>query len=422
MNIIKNVGRILLGSMLLLSMMSCHNEVAPSGRPQKPLKNIDLTRTEQEIVNSHTKFAFDLFHKMNEQEDADSYKTENMIISPLSLSLDLSMFANAVDDDNYSKILELMNLSPTTTREELNNLSRMLVDELLNIDSQVIMKVSNSIWTKPGYGVKQSFADEVMKQYNAPCTPVAFWEKESEDIINGWVKEATDGLIREVHKASPNNVLTLFQFYNALYFNGEWVYQFNKDKTVKKDFKNLDGSNVNVPMMHGETDVINLHDDDRSIIGLPFGNSAYRMFFILPDRGKDFKRNIAEFDYEKWSDYKDLFFYSDVTMSVPRVELDCNVEMTDALAGMGLDFNGTDGVPVGNMFEDEITADKIKVSQACYFKIEEVGVKAAAVTQISGDFAAAEPIKKFEIDRPFMFLIEEQSTGTILFIGKVVKL
>lgn len=409
-----------------MGMGSCHNEVETPGRPQKPRKDIVLTRAEQEIVNGHGKFAFDLFHEMNRQEKQDAQEAQNMIMSPLSLSLDLSMFANAVDDDYYGKILNVMNLDPSTTREQLNGLSRMLVEELINIDSQVEMNVSNSIWYRPGLSVKQSFADEVMKQYSAPCTPVAFWEKESEDIINGWVTDATGGMIRKIHEVTPTSKYTLFKFLNAMYFSGEWVYQFNKDKTVDMPFTNLDGTKVKVPMMYGETSIANLHDDSRSMIGLPFGNSAYRMFFILPDYEEDFESNIAALDYETWSGYRDKFFFSEVYMSIPRLDLNCKTNMTGALAGMGIEFDEREGVRLGNMFEDadgeEVFMNEIDVTQVCAFKMEEVGVKAAAVTSIEGMLTAAGPVTdKFVIDRPFMILIEEQSTGAILFMGKVTE-
>ncbi len=424
MRIFKNICHLLLGSAFLLPLASCNsNDPDSPGRPQKPRKDITLTRSEQDIVNGHAKFAFELFNNLKETEANGDGKPENVIISPLSLSLDLSMFSNAIDDTNLARVLNLMNLAPSTTREELNTLSRNLVDELLDIDSQVIMKISNSVWTRPELTVKESFADEIMRQYNAPCTPIAFWEKESENIINGWVKKATDGLITEMHKADPSSIYIITQFYNALYFNAEWVYKFEKNKTVDRQFTNLDGKKVTVPMMHGETSMVNIHDDNRSIIGLPFGNGAYRMFFILPDKGENFEDNIAEFSYERWSDYKNYFYYNYVDMSIPRFDLDTSIDLTDTLMAMGLSFDAEGTLPLPNMFEEDIKLTHLNIFQKCAFKLEEAGVKAAAVTKIEGDYALAPmPIETFEIDRPFMFIIEEQSTGTILFMGKVVEL
>ncbi len=424
MNIFKNIGSLLLGAAFLLTLPACesNSDADPkSSRPRKERKNIGLTRNEQEIVNGHSKFAFELFRELNEDQKQHSKEFDNLIISPLSLSLDLSMLGNAIDDETFNTLLALMNIDAATSREELNELSRNLVDELVEIDTQVILNIANSIWTRPGLTVRKSFAEEVLRQYDAQCKSVAFWEKESEDIINGWAEKATNGLIKNVHMAGPAEAMTITKFCNALYFNGEWVYKFDTNKTEKMKFKNLDGTDKKVSRMNGETAVKNINYDDRSIIGLPLGNSAYHVYFILPDEDVDFDQNIAELDYEKWCESRDMMFYNNVVLSIPRFDLSCKTDMTKTLSGMGL--NTTLQIPY--MFEEEMGDGLgLNVTQSCNFKIEETGAEAAAVTV--GEFFATSigPIKidTFEIDRPFALIVEEQSTGTILFMGKVVTL
>lgn len=416
---IKNAVLIGLAAMFITS---CSNNEEPgiTERPKKERKDIVLSRGEQEMVDSHAKFAFDFFKELNSQKSGEN---KNMLVSPLSVTIDLSIFANAVDDESYGEFLELMNLAPGTTRAEMNDLCKKLVDELLVIDSQVDLKVANSIWTKPGYTVKEEFVDEVMAKYSAPVQAIDFCDKSSEKVINGWVNNATGGLIKEIHKADPDlSRFIISKLCNALYFNGEWCDKFNRDKTSNRIFKNIDGTISSVPMMKGRSEVYNVNDDNRSVVALPFGNGAYSMYFVIPDEGQDFNESIAALDLEKWTRYKKSFFKKSIEMIIPRFNIDYNVELMETLAEMGLKRCKEDETSLPYMFEADLYHVSVGVTQSCSIKLEENGVKSAAVTVITVGYSLAAPVKELVLDRPFMFLIEEQSTGAILFMGKVIKL
>ena len=349
-----------------------------------------------------------------------------MLVSPLSVTIDISIFANAVDDESYIEFLDLMNLDPGTTRAEMNDLSKRLVDELLVIDSQVDLKIANSIWTNPIYTVKDEFADKVMSKYGAPVQAIDFCDKSSEKVINGWVNDATGGLIKEIHKAdSYLSGSVVSKLCNALYFNGEWCDKFNRDQTAKRKFTNIDGAISTVPMMKGRSEVYNVNDDNRSVVAVPFGNSAYSMYFIIPDEGQDFNESIATLDFEKWTHYKKSFLNTTVDMVIPRFDIDYNVELMETLGEMGLKRYIGDDVQttLPYMFVEPVKLDFIHVSQFCSIKLEENGVKSAAASVTTpGVYIAPAPVKELVLDRPFMFLIEEKSTGAILFMGKVIKL
>lgn len=375
------------------------------------------------MVDSHAKFAFDFFKELNIQK---SKENKNMLVSPLSVTIDISIFANAVDDESYIEFLDLMNLDPGTTRAEMNDLSKRLVDELLVIDSQVDLKIANSIWTNPIYTVKDEFADKVMSKYGAPVQAIDFCDKSSEKVINGWVNDATGGLIKEIHKAdSYLSGSVVSKLCNALYFNGEWCDKFNRDQTAKRKFTNIDGAISTVPMMKGRSEVYNVNDDNRSVVAVPFGNSAYSMYFIIPDEGQDFNESIATLDFEKWTHYKKSFLNTTVDMVIPRFDIDYNVELMETLGEMGLKRYIGDDVQttLPYMFVEPVKLDFIHVSQFCSIKLEENGVKSAAASVTTpGVYIAPAPVKELVLDRPFMFLIEEKSTGAILFMGKVIKL
>lgn len=408
-------------TLAVTSITSCSNNDEPgiTERPKKERKDIVLSRGEQEMVNSHADFAFDFFKELNKQT---SDENENTIISPLGVTIDLSIFANAVDDESYDEFLKLMKLDPATTRAQMNDLCKRLVDELLVIDTQVDLKVANSIWTNPRYTVKDEFIDEVTAKYSAPVQSVDFADKSSEKIINGWVNNATGGLIKEIHKVNPG-FITISKLCNALYFNGEWSYKFNRDQTTKRDFKNIDGTISSVPMMKGTTNTYNIHDDDRSVVAVPFGNGAYSMYFILPDEGQDFDKNIASLDFESWTRYKQSFYNKSVTMVIPRFNIDCKVELMETLGEMGLKRYQAAETTLPYMFLESIGLDYILATQFCSIKLEENGVESTVASVVeTGQYILPAPLDELILDRPFMFLIEEKSTGAILFMGKVVKL
>lgn len=412
----------MIGLVSLLSV-SCNSDNEPGyiGRPTKERQDIILTRSEQAMVDGHAKFGFDFFREYNK---LNSENEGNMIVSPLSLAIDLSILANAIDDDSYVDFLKLMDIDPSTTRFEMNDLCKYLVDELLHVDSQVDLIIANSIWTDSQYSsISEDFANEVMEKYGTPVQSVSFNDKESEKIINGWVKDVTNNIITDIHTAGQDLAMTTAKLYNILYFNGEWSSKFNRDQTTNRDFNNLDGTISNVPMMCGESVVYNVNDDNRSIIKVPFGNYAYNMYFVLPDENQDFDENIAALDFDKWTYYRQSLQINKVRMIIPKLDFYYNAEIMNTLDKMGLHKFMTGETKLTHMFTTPQRLEYIAGNQACSLKLEENGVTTNAVTVTSSFLdIAPTPINDLVLDRPFMFLIEESSTGAILFMGKVVKM
>ncbi len=437
MKFMKIVSALCLSLSFLMMGTSCNDDnredEISTARPTKERKDIMLTRSEQQIVDSNTKFAFDFFQQLNICQESKSGQTgnlnaQNIIFSPLSVTIDLSMLANATDDDLYKEFIKLMNLDSSVTRTEMNDLCRFLMDQLLEIDSQVDLRIANSVWTTVRATTNQSFINEITEKYNAFCQSVDFENQETVNIMNQWISEATDRHIKSIHSLSPNesfNRILLAKICNALYFNGEWCSKFNKDKTVNKTFYNINRTKSDIPMMNGKIPVRFYQDLERTLIGVPFGNKAYSLYFLIPDEGIDFENSISSFDFSTWSYYLEAATETDLQLYIPKFELSYDLNIGDVLSNMGLNLD-SEGQPfnIPNMFEDDsiVLNTNVDISQICSFKVDENGATAVTSTSTASGIYISNIAKKFKIDRPFVFLIEEQSTGTILFMGKVVNL
>jgi serpin B len=211
---------------------------------------------------------------------------------------------------------------------------------------------------------------------------------------------------------------------NAIYFNGIWSKKFNDNGTKLRNFRKIDGSNIEVPMMSKEDTLEYAFNDLFQAIRLPYGNKQYNMVVVLPSEGKSSKDVIDELNAENWNNWMKSFANEDhVVVQMPRFKFAFNLELKEALKKMGMeqafspalsDFSGISGDP------DLFISSVIHKS---YIDVNETGTEAAAVTAITFTTTSVgpEPVKKiyFIVDKPFVFAITEKDTGAILFIGEV---
>ena len=206
---------------------------------------------------------------------------------------------------------------------------------------------------------------------------------------------------------------------NAIYFKGSWRSQFDKSKTANAPFFALDGSSASVPMMTETATFGVAHGSNYIGVDLPYGNSAYSMTVVLPNSGTDINAFAESMTLEKWQSIGATMNEGETTLFLPRFKLEWKRTLNDDLAalGMGIAFTAADFTrmsPRGN----ELVIDN--VIQKTFVDVNEEGTEAAAVTSVGVTVTSAPaPIR---IDRPFLVAIRERLSGTVLFIGKIVKL
>lgn len=402
---------------LLCIFAACQSDDNSSSRP-KPRKDINLTRSEQEMTDLGTDFAFRFFQQVCKTE----VKQPNLFVSPLSASLCLSMIANGASGNTLTEMTEVLGFSGYSL-EEMNSYHKKLVEALLNLDNTTQLGVANSIWIKQGFKVYDDFVNVNRTMYDAQVQELDFASPRAKDIINNWCAEKTHNCIKEILKEIPEEAR--LYLLNALYFKGTWKKQFHKSETKAGRFTNEDGSQSTVQMMNMSEEYFNYASNEFfSMAEFPYGNEAFSMVVLLPANGKALGDCLPQLTDEHWREWNDALSNAELNVMLPRFELKYDKSLITDMRDMGMK----------DAFDEEL-ADFSKMSaaqlyvgllkQGTYVKVDESGTEAAAVTvggMMDSAVGPGNPPICFHVNRPFVFLIKEKSTGTILFMGKVTAL
>lgn len=373
----------------------------------------DLTTAEKSLVQSDNRFGFKLFKKIVEAE-AD----KNIFISPLSVSMALGMTLNGANGATQEAMENTLELAGMST-EEINKAYKSLIELLTQLDPKVIFQIANSIWYRDSWTFEQDFIDLNKTYFNALVRGLDFNDPNSVDIINAWVEDNTNGKIETIIKQiDPETVMFLI---NAIYFKGTWTYEFDEDLTQDDWFTLPDGAKKSCKMMMQTGEFDYLENDDFQAIDLPYGDGEFRMTILLPKPEKNIDSLIEQFNEENWNSWLDSFSADSVTLQLPKFTLEYEITMNDVLKALGMEIAFTGAADFTRMYKPGgLFVSYVK--HKTFVEVNEEGTEAAAVTVIGmTDSASGPDIKFMRIDRPFVFMIRENHTETILFIGKIVE-
>jgi len=400
---------LLLSSLLLFT--SCTN--APNEPTEDKIRS--LTQTEKQLVSSADKFGLKLFKKVNEVE-----QNNNLFISPLSVSLALGMTLNGANTSTYDSMRATLEL-PNISQEEINQSYKSLIELLTGIDPKVNFKIANSIFYINSLTFEKDFIEVNKKYFDALIGALNFDDPSSVDIINQWVKDNTNGKIdRIVDKIGNNTIMFLI---NALYFKGTWKFEFDKQKTKDDLFILQNGTQSPCKMMVQETEFNYFENQEFQAIDLPYGNGAFSMTIFLPKPGVNINSFISDISETDWNNWLSSFTSRKVKLYLPKFKLEYELEMKNVLTslGMGIAFDpyNADFTKLYRGFERAYIS---KVKHKTFVDVYEEGTEAAAVTSVEiGIDSIGGEITVMQCDRPFVFTIRENNSGTILFIGKIIK-
>ncbi len=379
-------------------------------------KNIELRSSEIEMVKSDQSFAFNFFANVyaEESEDGDN----SFMVSPLSLSMALAMTMNGAEGDTKSVIKESLKQNEFS-EDDINSYYKKMREALLSTDPSTKLSIANSIWTNKVVAIKNDFISRNREYFNSSVEAVDFGDVKTKDKINNWASVNTNGLIENVIEST--NIDDLMYLLNAIYFKGIWISEFSKNKTEKKMFTHEDGSTVNVDMMNQTSKFKYKNDDLLQIVELPYGNGAFSMMVLLPQEDKkigDVIDALNSSDY--WVELESGLRVNEVELSLPKFKTEYSKKLNEVLKKMGMGLAFTDDADFSGM--SDISAKLSFVKQDTYIAVDEVGTEAAAVTTV-GVVMTSMPIEPqkviFNANHPFVYLIKENSTGSILFIGTV---
>ena len=402
--------RLLILLTIICAACACNKEKQPGDEPYKEFSPIVLTKAEQDINSSANEFGLRLYRSL--------YNKDNVFISPLSVSLALSMTAYGARGATEQEMISTLGFGDAT-RDQVGSYYQKMVPSLTGADDRTTLEIANSIWVKNIISLRQDFSNGVKDYFGVDIFSKDFSSSSLISEINAWCSEKTHGLIKKAaDKLDPSTVMALV---NALYFNGKWSAEFGKATNGR--FTALNSSSVSTKMMSKTGSYKYAAAGGYKMVSVPYGNGAFVMDLILPDAsGSDaFEKAVKGLTWDVYSGLVNNEYSAEVCLTMPVFKMEYDVELKEVLSAMGMpsafggfaDFSG---------ITDDAALCIGQVIHKTLVDVDEKGTEAAAVTIVDMRVTSAGPGSTiyFTADRPFIFAIRETSTNALIFVGQKV--
>ena len=389
---------------------SCEN----SEPVQKDPAKITLNKKSEAIIEADQQFSFELFGKVNELAEED-----NFMISPLSVSYALGMTMNGAAGTTLDAFYNVLHFGDLTNAE-VNESYKDLMDQLVRLDDKVEFSIANSIWYKLGYHVLDEFITTNQTYFDAVVRELDFSDPQAVDIINGWIEDKTNNKIRDMLDYIPSDAV--MYLINAIYFNATWKCEFDKSQTGEGSFY-LDGGGSHPADFMKVKGAFNYTvTEDFSAVEMPYGDSTFSMVVMLPSGERTTADLISQMDHSHWNSWFNNSTVRNVQIELPKFKYGFKSLLNDPLIdlGLGIAFSG------GADFSRITPGADLYISRVIhqtFIDVQEEGTEAAAATivELRETSAGGDSTHIFRADKPFLYIIKENSTGAILFMGKVGK-
>ncbi|MEZ4505356.1 MAG: serpin family protein [Thermomicrobiales bacterium] len=380
-----------------------------------------------ELVDGNTAFALDLYAAMNSDDG-------NLFISPYSISQALAMTYAGAEGATAKQMAEVLHftLGPDRVPVAFQTLNDDLVTRgtgPANTDYGYpprSLQIANGLWGEQTFPFSSIFSDTLAEHYGAGLQPADFQNDPDgvREEINDWVAQHTEDKIQNIVPEGAITRDSRMVLANAIYFYGGWLDTFDVNQTANGDFHRADGSTTSVPFMYQQEFFSYAAGEGYQVIQLPYAESQFAFTVILPDDGR-FGEVEADLNPESLAAALASTGSRELVLSMPKFEFDYSTSLAITLQAMGMTdaFNSSladfSGMQEAGSTEPLWIGD---VLHKAFISVDEEGTEAAAATAVLmvGAAAPTDPPLEVNIDRPFIFLIRDMQTGTILFIGRVM--
>jgi serpin B len=374
------------------------------------------------LTGGNTEFAVDLYQNL---KDAGG----NIFYSPFSISMALAMVYAGARSDTETEIANTLhfNLPQTSLHPAFNKLDSELNSRgegAKGKDSEGFrLNIVNAIWGQKGYEFLSQFLDILAQNYGAGLRLLDFIANPegSRQIINEWVSDQTEERIEDLIPEGAIDQNTRLVLTNAIYFNAAWLNQFEKDNTQKGPFYLLNGNEISVDMMSQTEHTDYTSGDGYQAVELPYDGNELSMLIIVPDKGH-FQEFENGFDVSGLNAIIDGLSNREVALELPKFEFDSEFNLNDTLKEMGMPTAFTVAADFSGMTGNRELCISDVIHKA-FVSVDESGTEAAAATAVIMRLTAMPPggeTISLTVDRPFIFLIRDIPTNTVLFIGRVL--
>lgn len=343
----------------------------------------------------------------------------NVFMSPYSASAALQMVANGAAGKTKEEMDETLGTSVGA-----NQANKDLAQLLNNRNADVILEIANSIWYRQGAEIKAEFLACNQEFFDAMVAPLDFTDPHSIDIVNNWVGEKTHGRISRIVDKPFDPIYGRLFLANAVYFKGKWFDPFDVHATRDRIFHLQDGGQKMISMMSKSKTFTYQQGTDYQAVRLPYIGLNLAMYVFLPDARSSPEKLLSMMNGDVWRRaIKPGFKDEDGDVVLPKFKIEYAIELREPLRKLGMttafDMNKANFAGISSEPLFHISG----VLQKTFVEVKEEGTEAAAVTGIPAIAGCIQetPPKRFQmiVDRPFLFLIEDNQTKTILFMSMI---
>ena len=373
---------------------------------------LELTSAEQQMVGSSNDFAFNLFREVQDE-------VKSQIVSPVSITYALGMLNNGAAGETQKQINSVLGFADTGS-DGINAFCYKMLQRAATLDPLTKVLIANIIYMNKPYELQTEFVQRAKTFYDAEPETRDFHDGKTRDVINKWGSDHTEGMIEEVLKEGEFDYDAVSYLLNAIYFKGSWKKKFDKAQTMKEPFDHagITKEMTYADMMHQTTNFEYAETDDCQALRLPYGNGSFQMTVLLPKAKTNALPKVPT--AEVWQQLNEQMDSTLVNVSLPRFETDTDIDLKPIMTKLGMpDAFNPFKADFRNFCNTEVYIELMK--QVAKIKVDEEGTEAAAVTVIGVVMTSIEPEPQyvtFHANHPFLYVISEQQTGAVLFIGK----
>ena len=442
--------QLLLKTMLLalmaLPFASCGNDDEPENVPEEPVvetpaepsaekpddgektddnvpmylpvtRPMEMTEAEKDFVARSNDFSFNFYRAVNKQERGSN------VTSPLSVSYLLGMMNDGAQGQTSDEICSLLGYE-AGDKAAFDAFCRKLMEEAPQVDPSVTLRIANTVVANKQVELEELFKQQVKQNYFAGVNSLDFSQPTALDWINNWCNEQTGGMIPKIaENLDPSALMVLM---NAVYFNANWTEKFVIEDTRDELFQY--GNNITrLPMMHRRAITLYAKNDVFSILDLPYGGGEnfdrWNIFFLLPNKGKTVDDVVSSLSQTTWKEMLDGLRGWNVNIKLPRFATQSDLTLNDVIANMGAPTmfspESADFSPMTKNFKkaDGQSLWVGLMTQKTAMKVSEDGTELSTVTNGRWVHGGRLSDADFHCNRPFVYVVQEASSGAIFFIG-----
>lgn len=370
------------------------------------------------VIKGNNEFAFDLYAKLSKEDG-------NLFFSPASISTALAMTYVGARGNTASQMANALHfiLNSERLHPAFSEIMKELEADPKNSGYQ--LSIANALWGQAGYRFYDEFINVTKNYYDTGFKEVDFKNPENREktrqAINAWIESKTNDKIKDLIKPDSFDKLTRLVLTNVIYFKGKWQFQFDKEKTLDDQFTLLSGEKIKVPMMNQKKELDYAENDVLQIIEIPYVGYKLSMIILLPKKIDGLKEMESLLTQENISKWLSKLHNEGVIVSLPKFKMTHKFVLNEPLKSLGMidafniqtaDFSGMAPDPVGLYISEAI--------HKAFVDVNEEGTEAAAATAtVIRAQCVMPPAFVFKADRPFVFLIKDTKSGSILFMGRI---